>query len=369
MSFYFEATPDSGIDDGTLSSSHDSLYDKSPLYRNLVNDITADGGKVEIYASGGRFSSAANAEGLTRPDPGLLNGVEIFISTTATADNLYVGTDGQPYPQTIERILAHEMFHAWQHITGKLSDIPYENESAAYKFENLIMQEAFNEEKMRLDDDGTNVNPVQEPSNSSNVNHYNDNGDKTNPELDPPDISSPVSDAAGHFNNAKDRGSPLVLDLDGDGIELSAFDQTNATFFDLDEDGEAEQTGWVDSDDGLLAVDANGNGEIDDNSELFGSMTEDGFSQLQAFDSNGDGVINASDADFEKLLVWQDLNQDGKSQEGELQTLSDWNITEIDLSATEVTVTQDGHDISHTSTFTMNGVTQDIKDVCSHTAR
>ncbi|TDQ52352.1 M48 family metallopeptidase [Phaeovulum veldkampii] len=63
---------------------------------------------------------------------------------------------------------------------------------------------------------------------------------------------------------------PLVIDLDGDGVELVSRANSNA-YFDLDGDGFAEQTGWVKPDDGLLAVDRNGNGSIDDISELFGS--------------------------------------------------------------------------------------------------
>ncbi|WP_193221960.1 hypothetical protein [Amylibacter sp. SFDW26] len=51
---------------------------------------------------------------------------------------------------------------------------------------------------------------------------------------------------------------------------------------DLDGDGFAENTAWVAPDDGLLAVDANGNGTIDDISEVFGSETETGYERLAA---------------------------------------------------------------------------------------
>ena len=65
---------------------------------------------------------------------------------------------------------------------------------------------------------------------------------------------------------------PLVLDLDGDGLELTA--RTNLSpVFDLDGDGFAEQTGWVRPDDGLLVFDQNANGHIDDIGELFGNPT------------------------------------------------------------------------------------------------
>lgn len=111
---------------------------------------------------------------------------------------------------------------------------------------------------------------------------------------------------------------PLVIDLDGDGVELISRANANA-YFDLDGDGFAEQTGWVKPDDGLLAVDRNGNGAIDDISELFGSATQSGFDALRAFDTNNDGKVNSQDSGFGTLKTWRDLNGDGISDAGELQ--------------------------------------------------
>ncbi len=48
----------------------------------------------------------------------------------------------------------------------------------------------------------------------------------------------------------------------------------------------AEATGWVGSDDGLLAFDRNGDGIVTDHSELFGTETDDGFLMLAEFDSS-----------------------------------------------------------------------------------
>jgi hypothetical protein len=77
--------------------------------------------------------------------------------------------------------------------------------------------------------------------------------------------------------------SPLVIDLDGDGVELVSLENSTA-FFDLNLDGFAENTGWVAADDALLALDANGDGIINDNSELFGNQTghANGFLALAA---------------------------------------------------------------------------------------
>ena len=157
--------------------------------------------------------------------------------------------------------------------------------------------------------------------------------------------------------------SPLVLDLDGDGVELTSLEASH-TLFDLDADGFAQRTGWVKPDDGLLAIDRNGNGRIDDITELFGDGDTDGFTELRDLDSNNDGVINAQDTEFANLRVWQDRDQDGVNDADELQSLTAAGITSINANATESSTTNAGHEVSHTSTFTKSdGTTGTIVDV------
>ena len=156
--------------------------------------------------------------------------------------------------------------------------------------------------------------------------------------------------------------SPLVLDMDGDGIELIALSDSQA-MFDLDNDNFAQHTGWVAPDDALLAIDRNGNGRIDDIDEVFGSGTVDGFTELAALDSNGDGTIDASDARFGDLLLWRDKNGNGWSEADELQGLAEGGVESIALNATESDTTLAGHRISHTSSFTRtDGTTATIVD-------
>lgn len=137
---------------------------------------------------------------------------------------------------------------------------------------------------------------------------------------------------------------PLILDLDGDGIELTALGAAgrlgaSSIYFDYARDGFAERTGWAAPDDGMLAIDANGNGIVDDISELFGSPTQDGFAVLETLDTNQDGVIDQNDARFGELRVWRDLNQNGVTDAGELQTLAEAGLASISLSRTDVTRT------------------------------
>jgi hypothetical protein len=135
---------------------------------------------------------------------------------------------------------------------------------------------------------------------------------------------------------------PIVLDLTGNGIQLTSL-QNSTVHFDFAGDGFAERAGWVGPGSGILAIDRNGNGLIDNGLELFGSSTQDGFAVLETLDTNGDGKIDSQDADFGKLRIWRDLNQNGVTDDGELQTLAQAGITSISLTRNKLTGTNEGH--------------------------
>ena len=130
---------------------------------------------------------------------------------------------------------------------------------------------------------------------------------------------------------------PLALDLDGNGIRTVAANQFSGSLFDHDGDGIRTASGWVGKEDGLLVYDRNGDGIINNGSELFGDATrlknggtaEHGFAALADLDDNGDGKIDAADKAFSSLRVWRDLNQDGISQEGELLTLEQVKVQSL----------------------------------------
>lgn len=93
---------------------------------------------------------------------------------------------------------------------------------------------------------------------------------------------------------------PLIINLDSDVTSLSG-----AKFqFDLDSDGENETISFAGAGSGFLALDSNGNGVIDDGSELFGTKSGDGFADLAAHDADGNGWIDENDAVYSKLRVW-----------------------------------------------------------------
>ena len=145
------------------------------------------------------------------------------------------------------------------------------------------------------------------------------------------------------FNSATvaARVDPLILDLNGDGLVTTSLDQSGV-YFDLDSNGFAERTAWIDANDGLLVLDRNGDGKITNGQELFGDQTllsngtraTSGFEALREFDDNKDGKIDASDIVYLKLKVWQDLNRDGVSQAEEMKSLADIGIKAINLNST-----------------------------------
>ena len=85
---------------------------------------------------------------------------------------------------------------------------------------------------------------------------------------------------------------PIILDLDGDGFELTTYQQ--GARFDILGNGSTQQTAFVQGGDAFLALDRNGDGVINDGTELFGDQSGavHGFAELSKLDSNGDGVID-----------------------------------------------------------------------------
>ncbi|WP_073955459.1 hypothetical protein [Thalassospira sp. TSL5-1] len=118
---------------------------------------------------------------------------------------------------------------------------------------------------------------------------------------------------------------PLILDLDGNGIDITSL--RDRAIFDLDGDGRKDRAAWITGKDALLALDKNKNGKIDDGKELFGDQNgaKDGFAELATYDDNGDGSIDAQDKVFSSLIL---LHADGSQS-----SLADEGITSIRVSA------------------------------------
>jgi trimeric autotransporter adhesin len=170
--------------------------------------------------------------------------------------------------------------------------------------------------------------------------------------------------------NALKLGTPLVLDLSGNGIHTTNI-AAGATF-DLNATGQKLGVGWLSPENGFLVLDLNNDGAVNDGSELFGGGTRlptgeravNGFAALQALDNNHDDVIDAKDIKFHDLKVWVDANQDGRSQSSEMHSLIDLGIVELDLNASNVSIDNNGNVIGMLSSYvTLDGKSHALADV------
>jgi hypothetical protein len=120
---------------------------------------------------------------------------------------------------------------------------------------------------------------------------------------------------------------PLAFDLDGNGIETTGVNQ--GIQFDIDADGKKEQSSFISGNDAFLAYDKNGNGVIDNGSELFGDQNgaANGFEELKKYDDNNDDKIDKNDAIYSRLQL---LSLD-KNQQQQTSSLTEQQIESINL--------------------------------------
>lgn len=145
-------------------------------------------------------------------------------------------------------------------------------------------------------------------------------------------------------NPDEGRESPVILNLGDPAYTLTS--AANGVRFDIRADGVPVQIAWTaaGASNAFLALDRNGNGTIDDGSELFGNATRlasgakaaNGFDALAELDANQDSVIDASDPAWQQLLLWTDVDHDGVSASSELQPIARSSVTALETTCRRV---------------------------------
>lgn len=137
--------------------------------------------------------------------------------------------------------------------------------------------------------------------------------------------------------------SPILIDVDGSGFHLTSVE--DGVWFDFTGQGQKVKLSWTagGSSNAFLVLDRNGDNQIDNGTELFGNFTPQpvspephGFIALAEYDQptkggNPDNVIDARDAVFTSLRLWQDANHNGVSEPSELHSLSSRSVDAIAL--------------------------------------
>lgn len=182
------------------------------------------------------------------------------------------------------------------------------------------------------------------------------------------EVSIGTSHLGSSINTGGGGGCPVVLDLNNNGIELLA-PEDSSMFADLNGDGWKEKMGWVSPDDGVLAYDADNDGLIDVLDEVSfvkyktGALTD--LEGLAGLDSSGDGVISSADDAWSKLgVVTGAARQDSTGKVSDWSSLDSNEIAAISLERQGTPYLDHGNVVFGTSTLTFaDGRTGQAGDV------
>jgi len=306
------------------------------IWANEISDLA-----IKIPLSATPLPADANATILAASIPGSPNAgaVTAYTSTSATTTINTTSNSIDPYQSAYATFITKLILHEYGHIFG-MADV-YQPAPCNQYADQSVMDQICNVGSS-LDDYGQGI-PLQPTTCDATrvISNY----------LAAPGCSVGGCDCASGYKccsgtcitNGSTCTTPIVLDAFDQGYHLTSL--TNGVQFRLLPGGPLQQVSWTDASwkNGWLALDRNGNGTIDDFTELFGNLTPqpsspdpNGFLALAVFDEpanggNGNGFIDPGDAVYPHLRVWIDANHNGVSEPSELHTLQELGIFKIGL--------------------------------------
>ena len=319
-----------GVDRFFAGMGDDTIVLSSSDVTNLANNVTGQTAKAFVEGGNGfdtiRMSGGANLDLTSITNSGVMGlkensrieSIERIDLATDTAANTLTLTaldvkDMAGF-NVIHTGTASEDGNVWSNTSGTAL-------SATTRYHQLVVNGTSIDTVVFAPDTGfwTNVGTVSNGTSQFTV--YQNAGNNTQ-----------VLVQSGVVVTNNDSVAPVILDLNRDG-DLSY----SQTWMDVNNDGQLDQTAWAGAQDGVLVWDKYADGAVHDNSQYafaqyagFAGAT-DLQGLAQAFDSHADGLLSNLDALYSQFAVWQDLDQDGMSDEGEVRSLADWGIDSIHL--------------------------------------
>ncbi|EHS51049.1 hypothetical protein PDO_5270, partial [Rhizobium sp. PDO1-076] len=164
---------------------------------------------------------------------------------------------------------------------------------------------------------------------------------------------SSASKSSSSSSSKRETRFPILLDLDGNGLTITKLDDSSH-FFDIHGDGYQHRAAWAGAGDGVLVFDADNDGKISNRKEVVltdwdPSADSDMEALRQVFDTNGNGLLDAGDANWLQFKVMV-TKPDGTT---EMKTLGELGIQSLTLVANETRFEfADGSSIDGEATFT-----------------
>jgi hypothetical protein len=393
------AAPLAGIQNFTPSAGG---WAGQNLYPRDLGDVNGDGvADIVGFGQDGVFDALSNGFYHINHAPVLVNNSDGTSTLTITDDpdnhawTSFASNFSQPYGQgsLLSQTGVNDGGSKWQNIFDTSNAYSWDHYTAAYTpTGQLITQTGTN-------DNGTHWLTANDPSNAYNwstftmtfdidwnvtsiINVTNDDGTHT------PDAGqiwasfdtltwypNPYVVSLDRVVNPASDGLPVILDLDGNGIDITPLNVSSAAF-DMDGRPGREHTAWSGGKDGFLAIDLGADGKpgpdgvIDQAKEIVFTQwspgaTSDMAALRDVFDTNHNGSLDQGDARWGEFRIWQDANADGVSQAGEVKTLDALGISTIGLNPTGPSKSfSDGSAIQGLSSFTRtDGTTGAAADV------